>query len=134
MKLRVTPVRWWCVILLGALAGCSTTPRESRKPSVAIVIGLPGGAAPSREEAASIFNVMKPEIERYGYVVAKNPRSADYVVYVRDPVDPLGSTGGRITFVRVEAIEDFSRGAAAAARGFKANSEKVIAEMIREPK
>jgi len=134
MRLRVTPFALWGVILIVALTGCSSAPRESRKPSVAIVISLPGGAAPSREEAASIFNVMKPEIVRYGYMVAKNPRSADYVVYVRDPVDPLGATGSRITFVPVEADARAEGGAAAAAREFKINSEKMIAEMVRETK
>ena len=127
-------MRVWVVILLGALTGCSSTPREIPKPSVAIVISIPGGTAPSRAEVASIYNVMKPEIERHGYVVAGNPRLADYVVYVRDPVDPLGSTGGRLTFVRVEVSDGSNGGAAAAAREFKVNSEKVIAEMVREPK
>ena len=135
MKVRVIPVRLWVAILVGAPTGCSSTPREIPKHSVVIAIRTTGGA-PSPTDVASIHKKMQPEIEKYGYVMATNPRSADYVVYVRYPFDPLASTVGRITFVKVEANGGISGRAAAAAavREFKTNSERAIAEHTREPK
>jgi TonB family protein len=100
--------------------------------SVAILISLPGGAVPSPAEIAAIYKVVQPEIERLGYRVAKDTRSADLVVTVRDPVDPLGSTGGRLKLehARMERLADLARQSA----DFRRDSERANADMVTEPK
>jgi hypothetical protein len=118
------------VIFVVALTGCSSTPRA---PSVAILISVPGGSAPSPADVASVYKALQPEIEKYGYVIAKNTSSADFVVYVTDPADPLGSTGGRIRFERFDAhrrLDDL----AAASRDFKQSSDRANGDMVTEPK
>lgn len=133
MKTRFTGLG--CSLAVAALifSGCSTL-RELRKPAVAIVISLPGGAVPTTEQAASVYAAIRPEIERRGYTVAKSTYAADYYVLVTDPVDPLGATGGRVRFDRPPVEKPFGGSAAVAAREAKANSEKVFAEMVRDPK
>lgn len=133
MKIRLVPVRWAGVILVAVLAGCSAVNREHRQRSVAVVISPRGGVAPSATDIEQVYAVLQPEFKKYGYVLATNPRLADFVVYVRDPADPLGSDGGRITFVRVPANERIAT-PMAAANEFKIASERTNREMTREPK
>lgn len=96
MKPRVYPAGLWLAILMVALSGCATA---ARKPAVAILVGIPGlGRPPSPEEMASIRSVLQPEIERRGYMVAKDIYHADYVVSVSNLSDPLG---GRLRLEKV---------------------------------
>src|SRR5687768_15527883 len=100
MKIRAISHGCFSVILIGALMGCSSTHREARKPSVAVLISAKVGDRPSPAEIAEIHKMLQPEIERRGYVMAKSSRSADYFVSVRYPVDPLSI--GRVTFEKKE--------------------------------
>ena len=122
--------RWlFCVILIGILAGCSSTPREKRKPSVAILISAKTGDRPSLSEIADIHRMLQPEIESRGYVMAKSSRTADYFVSVRYPVDPLSV--GRITFERADPTVPFVKDTDPDQR-FK-DYKRAVADMVAEP-
>ena len=119
----------WVILFVLAVMGCSSA---SRRPSVAILISMRGGSVPSPAELAYIYSVVRPEIEKLGYAVAKNTTSADFVVYITDPVNPLGGSGGRL---RLEQAETYSLDRLAAASGdFKRDSDRATGEMVREPK
>jgi hypothetical protein len=112
-----------------ALAGCSSTPREGRKPSVAVLISAKAGDRPSPTEIAAIHKMLQPEIESRGYVMAKSSRSADYFVSVRYPVDP--SSIGRLTFERAEPTVPFLKDNDPDQR-YK-DYKRAIADMVAEP-
>lgn len=76
-------------IAVGALVGCSSTAREKKKPSVAIVISVGKGERPSPSSVTEAHQLLQPEIERRGYVMAESARTAGYFVHVRLPLDPL---------------------------------------------
>lgn len=133
MKPHPLLARLSSVIVVAALTGCSTLHRAPTKPSVAIMISIPGGSVPTPAEITSIYKVMQPEIESYGYVMARDPRVADFLVYVRDPIDPRGSMGGRIRFERVDPNQQINA-AAAAIRELKLDSARASRDLATEPK
>jgi hypothetical protein len=118
-----------CLALL-SLLGCAST---LAVPSVAILISIPGGAAPTQSEVASIYKIVRPEIERLGYVVAKNTLTADFAVYVSDLVDPLGASGGRLKLERLDTRSTREK-LAAESDEFKRASQRANSDMVREPK
>jgi hypothetical protein len=129
MKIRTIPFGCLCLLLIGTLAGCSSTSRERRKPSVAVLISAKAGDRPSATEIADIHKMLQPEIESRGYVMAKSSRSADYFVSVRYPLDPLSM--GRLTFERAEPTVPFLKDTDPDQR-FK-DYKRAIADMVAEP-
>ena len=132
MKSRAIPVWMGIVIPVACLTACSSTPREARKPSVAITISHAVGARPSPAEIAEIHRIFQPEIEKRGYVMATSSGRADYFVHVRFPFDPLGL--GRITFERAEPTVPFLRAHETEEERLQRQNKTAIAEMVREPK
>lgn len=120
----------WVVLFVFALAACTSTPRV---PSVAILITVPRGSVLSPAEVASVYAVVQPEIEKRGYVVAKAVSAADFVVYITDPVDPLGATGGRLRLERYDQTRTFDK-LAAQSSDIKQRAERANREMVTEPK
>lgn len=131
MKICAIPV-WLCVTLLsGGLIGCSSTPRQARKPSAAIVISGRAGERPSPAEVAEIHKLYQPEIERRGYVMAKSSGAADYFVHLRYPVDL--SSVGRLTFVRAEPTVPFLRQHETERERREREIRTTTAETVRDP-
>jgi hypothetical protein len=129
MKSRAILVALSIVIAFGALAACSSSPREKRKPSVAVLISFGKGDRPSPPEIAEIHKLLQPEIEKRGYVMARSSRTTDYFVEVRYPLDPLSIN--RITFVRAEPTVPFLKDTDPDQR-FK-DYKRAIADMVAEP-
>lgn len=132
MKIRVTLAKACSVILLGACVGCASKPAKVRTPSVAIVLSPRGDHRPAPAEITEIHQLLQPEIERRGYVMAKSSRAADYFVYVRYPIDP-GGIGG-ISFVRAEPTVPFLREYESEAEGRQRAYKSAIADMVKEPR
>lgn len=132
MNTRAIPGGLSIVILIGFLAACSSTPRETRRPSVAIVISIGTGSRPSPQEIADLHKRMQPEIEERGYVMAESSRTADYFVHVRYPIDPIAV--GRLVFVKAEPNVPFLREHETSRERTQRESKTAIAEMVREPK
>ena len=74
---------------------------------------------------------LQPEIEKRGYVMAKNSRTADYFVHVRYPFDPLGS---QASFEKAEPTVPFLRSHETGRERAELEYKTAIANMVREPK
>jgi hypothetical protein len=103
MKVAPAQALFCFATLLFGTAGCSSPPRTDGRPSVAIAVMMAGGGAPSPVQVAQIQKAMQPEIAQAGYVLAPNPRAADYLVQVRFTPDAISPSGGRITLVTIES-------------------------------
>ena len=132
MKLRPISVCLSIVVSVGYLQGCSSAPREVRRPTVAVTISAAPGARPSSADIAEIHRTLGPEIEKQGYVMAKSSRTADYFLHVRFPLDPLAI--GRLTFERAEPTVPFLRPHETEQERRQRENKQAIAEMVREPK
>lgn len=132
MKIHATAVGLVLTALAATLAGCSSSLREPRKPTVGIVMSAAPGHRPSPEEVAAVHQVLQPLIERRGYALAKSSRTADYFVHVHHPFDPLSA--GQIVFERAEPTVPFIRSHETDQERRTRESKNAIAEMVREPK
>ena len=99
---------------------------------MAIVVSTAAGARPSPAEVAEIHQMMQPEIDKRGYVMAKSSRTADYFAHVRYPIDPLSI--GRVAFVRAEPTVPFLRQHETQQERTQREYKTAIAETVRDPK
>ena len=132
MNIGTIPVRLVLIVVAVGLAGCSSTSREPRKPTVAILINAAPGNRPSPDDVALVHRTLQPEIEKHGYVLAKSSRSTDYFVHVRLPFDPLSV--GRMVFERAEPTVPFIRSHETDEERRRRENKATVAEMVREPK
>jgi len=102
MKPRLSPVGFAIVCGLALLfsAGCATT-RSGQPPTAVIAVSIAGGGSPTKQQVASIQSILRPEIEKHGYVLAPRSR-ADFIVSVRFTPDPIDSEKGLVAIIGVE--------------------------------
>lgn len=97
------------VSLLHFSVGCSTGVSRGTTPSVAFVIRNTGAVPPTPQQLASAYRALQGYIGTAGYVVAEDPRSAQFIVNAEFVPSPVDSTGGHARIVSVEPGAAFKK-------------------------